>query len=358
MPTENGQINFAEIPSPSGPTRPRDITIKDIAAELGVSKSTVSRALAGDFKNVRKETCKKIVETAERMGYRRNEMAVNLRAKSSRVIGVVVPEILTPFSMSFISEVQKVLRNEGYGVTFAFSDENPEIERANLEMLNRARVDGILISSCNIFANRDIYEQFVRLRIPLVFFDRTIPDLPVSCVRSNDYLKSFFMVEELIYKKRRRIVHLEGPRHIHNSIERKKGWREALEKFGISYDSKYSIPCGVGIEDGERAIHDALERGLEFDGVFCFTETQALGAKRALQKRGVTIPQQVAVCCMSGTALSTLVYPQLTAVEQQVDKMGRIAAELLLEKIADPNSPDKTIVIDSRIVKRGSTEGS
>lgn len=335
--------------------RSRYITIKDIAASLGISKSTVSRALSGEAHNVCPETRRKVEAEAIRLGYRRNELAANLRSQSNHVVGIVVPEVLTPFSMSFITEVQKILLGAGYGVTIAVSDESPEIERANLEMLNRQRVDGILISTCHTSANRDVYENFLQRRIPLVFFDRTVPELNVSCVCSNDYLKSFFLVEDLIYAGCRRILHLEGPVHLQNSSERRKGWREALEKFRIDLGEEYSIPCGVGIDDGASAVERVMNEGPEFDSIFCFTETQALGAKRALQKLGCRIPEDVAICCMSGTVLSTLVYPQLTAAEQPVGEMAAIAADLLLEKIHDFSAPARSIVVDARIQRRGST---
>ncbi|MDE7119202.1 MAG: LacI family transcriptional regulator, partial [Muribaculaceae bacterium] len=332
-------------------------TIKDIANELGISKSTVSRALNGDTLNVSKHTRQLIMDTATRMGYRRNEMAVNLRSRSSHVVGIIVPEITTPFSMSFISAVQKQMRRQGYSVSIAFSDEKPAIERANLEMFNKTRVDGILISAAHNTANLDIYQTFLNQRIPLVFFDRTITDIPVPCVKSNDYIKSFFLVEHLIYSGKRKILHLAGPGHIQNAIDRRSGWRDALEKFNIPYSPHMSVTCGVKVADGAKAIEDALARGLEFDSVFCFTETQALGAKSCLQEHNFRIPDDIAICCMSGTELSTLVYPRITAVEQQVDEMARIASDLLMEKIRDFASPDRTIVINSNMVVRGSTAG-
>lgn len=333
----------------------RYVTIKDIAAELGISKSTVSRALNDDAHNVSSETMKKIQETAIRMGYRRNEMAVNLRAQSNHVIGISVPEMTTPFSMRFISAAQKHILQRGYRVAIAFSDESPEIEKLNLETFNKSRVDGILINPCHNSANLEIYNSFLNSRVPLVFFDRVIPDLDVSMVRSNDYIKSFFMVEHLIYNGQKRILHLEGPSYIQNAIDRSKGWRDALKKFNLPCGSEYIISGGVLFEDGIHAIEAVLEKGLEFDSVFCFTETQALGAKRALQERGYRIPDDVSICTMSGTVLSTLVYPQITAVEQQIEEMARIATELLWAKIEDFSSPSKSIVLDSKIIKRAST---
>ncbi len=337
----------------------RYVTIKDIAAALGISKSTVSRALHGDTSNVGKETLQKIVETARQMGYHRNEAAVNLRAKSNHVIGILVPEITTPFSMSYISEVQKLMNEKGYGVNIAFSNEDPEVEKSNLEIFANGRVDGIMVSSCHNTANLETYRSLLRRRIPLVFFDRVISEgISVPCVTSNDHIKSFFVVEHMIRKGCRRIVHLAGPDHIQNAVLRCKGYREAIAKFKIDYDPELVISSGVDVEDGARAIENFLLRGINFDGVFCFTETQALGAKRCLQEHNIVSPDDVAIATMSGTLLSTLVYPQITAAEQQVGEMARIASELLIEKINDFQSPDRTIIIDAKIVERNSTQKS
>lgn len=334
----------------------RYVTIKDIAKALGISKSTVSRALSGDERNVGKETARQIREKASEMGYHRNELAVNLRANSARVIGVVVPEITTPFSMSFIASLQHFLSEEGYRVNIAYSNENPQTEKENLEMFVAGRVDGLVVSTCHNKENLDYYRSLVARKFPLVFFDRTIPEINASMVRSNDYIKAFFMVEHLIRTGKRKIIHIAGPAYIQNSAERLRGYRDALEKFKIEYDSNLVIRTGVGVEDGAQAIERLLLSGRpDFDALFCFTETQALGAKRAVQEHGYSIPGDVAIACMSGTALSTLVYPQLTASEQRYDEMARETARLIINKIRDPQAEPETVIVNSTMAIRNST---
>lgn len=145
------------------------VTIKDIARELGISKSTVSRALSGDTGNVKAETLQKIMETAEQMGYHRNDLAVHLRQQSTHNIGIIIPEIITSFYMTFINEAQTILRNQGYKVMIAISNENPEQERENIQMMEQLRVDGILISVCDKEYNIDLYNKVIENGIPMVF---------------------------------------------------------------------------------------------------------------------------------------------------------------------------------------------
>ena len=173
-------------------------TIIDIAKELGISKSTVSRALRDDDYNVSKETKQKILEAAERLGYKRNELAVNLRKQSTRTIGIVVPEMITPFYMNFITRAQEILNKAGYRVTLAQSHEDVEAERLNLQMMEDYRVEGILISVCHDKKNHELYQSLLDKHIPLVFFDRTVADISAPKVQINDYIKAFFMVEYLI----------------------------------------------------------------------------------------------------------------------------------------------------------------
>lgn len=330
-------------------------TIIDIAQELGISKSTVSRALRGDDRNVNKETKKKILEIADRIGYKRNELAVNLRKQSTRTIGIVVPEMVTPFYMNFITYAQQLLNKQGYRVTLAQSHEDPEAERANLQMLEDYRVEGILISACHNRKNLDVYQQLIDRGIPLVFFDRTITDISVPKVRIDDYIKAFFMVEHLIRSGKKKIVHLAGPTYIENALERKRGYKDALEKFHISYNPEYVVDAGVNFIDGEKAVEELIRKQKSFDAIFCFTEMSALGAKCCLQKLHYSIPENVAVSCISGTDLCILVHPSLTTVEQPVKQMAEATSRLIMEKIENPAIPDETVILNAEMVIREST---
>lgn len=330
------------------------VTILDIARELGISKSTVSRALSGDTSNVKAATIEKILETARRMGYHRNELAVNLRKQSTHNIGIIIPEIITSFYMNFVNHVQSILRTEGYKVIISVSNESPEQERENIQMLEQIRVDGILMSVCNKDKNQDIYNKVIERGIPIVFFDRTLERKQASQVRMDDNIMSFFMVEALIDQGRKHIVHIPGPSYIRNGYDRLVGYREALEKHLIKYDSNYVLTPALSADEGAKVMEDFLQRHITFDAVFGFTETALLGAKTTLQKHGFRIPEDVALCCMSGTALSTLVHPTITAVEQPVEEMAKEACRLLLAHLQDANQPTEDIVLRGETIFRES----
>lgn len=333
----------------------KNVTIQEIAKELKLSPSTVSRALRKDYTNLSKETVQLVIETAKRMGYKRNEMAANLRRKRTGTIGIIVPESVNYFFMEFITHAQKMLRKNGYRVSFAQCNEDADEERTNLQMMLDHQVEGIILCACHNTKNIDVYKQLLEASIPLVFFDRTVDGIPVSRVKIDDYMRAFFMVEHLIRRGRKRIIHLAGPSYIQNTHERIRAYRDALEKFHLPF--RCIVESGVSMDTGEKSMEGFLRKEIPFDAVFCFTENAALGAKRSLQRNRIRIPDDVAICCVSGTDLSTLVHPTMTAIEQPVQLMAQKSVELMLEKLKNPDTPCREIVLESKMFIRESTGG-
>ncbi len=332
----------------------KHVTIKDIARQLSISVSTVSRALVDD-KNIRKETKEKVLETAKRLGYKPNPVATNLKYGHTNTVGVIVPEMVTPFASRVINGIQEVLYANGIKVIIAESGEDPEKEKENLRLMERFMVDGIIINLCSYKKNKEEYLRLQKAEMPMVFYDRIPYGLDVPQVIVDDYMKSFFLVEHLIRNGRKRIVHIQGPDDVYNSIERSKGYRDALSKFRIPFDDTMLINAGLTFEDGKNAADRLLEKDIPFDAVFAFTDTLAIGAMNRLREAGKKIPEEVAVASFSGTELSTIVYPKLTTVEPPLFQMGKNAAELILEKIKDPSSPNRSIVLNAEIRTRAST---
>lgn len=169
----------------------KHVTIKDIANDLVISVSTVSRALTGD-KNIRRETREKVLEAAKRLGYRPNLVATNLKYGRTSTIGVIVPEMVTPFSAKIVSGIQEVMYAHGIKVIVTDSNEDPDKELENLQLMQHFRVDGIIVSMCSYKKNHDEYLQLQQTEIPVVFYDRIPYGLDVSQVVVDDYIKAFF----------------------------------------------------------------------------------------------------------------------------------------------------------------------
>ncbi len=332
----------------------KHVTIKDIARHLSISVSTVSRALVDD-KNIRKETKEKVLKAAKELGYKPNPVATNLKYGHTNTVGVIVPEMVTPFVSRVMSGIQEVLYANGIKVIIAESGEDPEKEKENLRLMERFMVDGIIISPCSYKRNKEEFLRLQQAEMPMVFYDRIPHGLDVPQVIVDDYMKSFFLVEHLIRSGRRQIVHIQGPEEVYNAIERLRGYKDALEKFRIPYDEKRVLKTGMTFEDGRNVADELLKSGIPFDAVFAFTDTLAIGAMNRLRERGKKIPEEVAIASFSGTELSTIVYPELTTVEPPLFEMGKNAAQLILEKIKNPASPNRPVVLNAEIKLRAST---
>ena len=331
------------------------ITIKDLARHLLLSTSTISRALVND-KNIHPDTKKKVLDAAEKLGYRPNPTALNLKYGQSKNIGLVVPEMITPFAAKVLRGLQNVLYPLGYRIIITESDENHLIERKNLLLLEEFNVDGIIINLCHETHNQDLYQQIMDRGIPMVFFDR-IPgqSLDASKVMVNDNIKASLMIEHLIDTGRKRIAHIMGPSTIRNSAERAMGYKRIMTKYGIFDENLLIKTEGTTFDDGRNATEQLLNKKIEFDSIFAFTDTLAIGAMNYLLDRKVRIPEEVAIASFSGTELATIVHPQLTSVEQPLVQMGEVAATLILEKIKDSSAESKTVLLDAELIYRAST---
>ena len=331
----------------------KHVTIKDIARSLCISVSTVSRALTDD-KNIRKETREMVVEEAKRLGYKRNPVAMNLKMGRTNTIGVIVPEMHTPYASQVINGIQEVLYKKNQKVMIAESDEKPERELENLKMMEQFMVDGLIVSLCSYRKNIEMYQQLAADGMAIVFYDRIPYGLKMPQVVVDDNVDSYFMVEHLIRLGRKRIVYLQGPDDIYNAYQRGLGYREAMEKFRL-FDPSLIVKTGMTFKDGADAIDRLIYNKVEFDAVFAFTDTLAIGAQNRLHALGKRVPEDIFVASFSGTELSTIVSPQITTMEPPLEEMGRKAAELVMEKINNPETENKMIVLKTTMRCREST---
>lgn len=334
------------------------ITIKDIARELKISTSTVSRALADKW-DVNPDTRKAVMELAEKWNYRPNPISLSLKQQQSMLIGVVIPEFINSFFPEVIMGIESVLRPQGYQIVISQSNESYENELSNLKMLESKMVDAFLISVTKETKNVDYFNHLIDSCIPVVFFNRICPDLQASVVVIDDYKWAFLAVEHLIKEGRRRIVHLSGQQNLQLSKDRKQGYIDALKKHGIPVDESLIIPAGVMMEMGIMSAYKVLEMSVLPDAIFAVNDPIAIGAMKTLQKQGVRVPEDIAVVGFTESKMALIVEPNLTTIEQPTFEMGKAAAELLLEQIRNQNeekkSPFKRIVLDARLNVRESS---
>ncbi len=306
---------------------------------MGVSVSTVSRALSG-HPDISEETRKRIEALARELDYHPNTLAKSLQQKQSLVIGVVVPQVKHYFFASIMSGITDVAYQAGFTVMICQSNEDFEREKSNIDVLLSHRVAGLLIS---VSVTTKSCEHFNRLKqrgVPLVFFDRVCSEVDAPTVVVDDYDGAFRAGEYLVQKGYRRFGHLGGPEFLSICRLRFEGFRDAVVGLGHPLRDEWIIRGGLNEEDGVDSMSRLLEQGGERpDAVFCVTDPVAMGALVRLKQEGIAVPDRMAVMGFTDNPMAELIEPPLTTVRQPAYEIGRTAAELLIDQIANQSSP-------------------
>ncbi|WP_405295603.1 LacI family DNA-binding transcriptional regulator [Algibacter sp. Ld11] len=329
------------------------LTIKDIAQKLNVSVSTVSRAF-NDKYDIKKETRDLILKTAQDMGYRPNPIAKKLLQKRSFNIGIVVPEFVNSFFPEVIIGAQDILLEKGYQVLIMQSNNSWKTELKNVETLVDNMVDGLIISLTSESENLDYYKKLISTKMPMVFFNRIVDELPVSKVLFDDYKWALFATEHLIVQEYKDILHLTGNKSLSLTKNRIKGFEAAHKKYRLPMGS--IVHCGFTIEDGEKATLELIKQDKLPRAIFAANDALAIGAMQTLKKHGFKIPEDIAIAGFTESRLAEHTSPSITSVKQPTNDIGQTAAKLLLEQIEnDGLFVPQTIVLNGRLNIRESS---
>lgn len=334
--------------------RQSEPTIHDIARELKISASTVSRAL-NDNPRISLKTKEKIKAVADSLGYRPNTLASNLRNKKSNTIGIVVPLINRHFFSSVISGAEDVAFKAGYNVVISQSNDQAAKEIKIVQSMFSNRVDGLIISiamQTNTFEHLKIFKK---KNIPLVFFDRVIPEIITDKIVVDDFAGGFRVTQHLIDQGYKRIAHLAGTQNLMTYFDRKNGYIEALSKNGISYDESLVIVTSLTSEEGVTAVQQLMELPNPPDAIFCGNDTTALSVMIYLRDKGVRIPQDFGIVGFSNEPFSKVVSPSISTIAQPGFKMGQKAAELIIKEIETKERNPQTIVLPTELIVRESS---
>ncbi len=336
------------------------VTIKDIARELGISPSTVSRALK-DHPDISSKTKEAVNALAEKLNYQPNIVALNLRQKKTFTIGVIIPELVHFFFSTVISGIEDVAYQAGYSVILAQSNESYEREKTDIKALFNSRVDGLLMSISRETKNFDHIESVIAKGVPVVFYDRTFNTTICSNVLVDDYVGAKEAVNHLIDQGYQKIAFLEGSPGLIITADRKRGYMDALKEHGLEFKAAYIEECLTGsLEEGKRATKKLLAMPNPPDAIFTANDPLAVGAMQSIKEAGLRIPQDVGVVGFSNWSYGSLLEPSLTTVDQPGFEMGQEAARLLIRHIewADKDQGDpqpETRVLKTRLIVRDSS---
>ncbi len=310
----------------------KPVTIKDIAKELNISKTTVSRVLSG-VTTVNEQTRIAVLELAKKLEYKKNIFASTLVTHKTNTIGIIVPEFFSSYFPKVITGVQAIATKAGYNTIIAQSNEKYETEVANAEVMMANQVEGLIISLTKETTNFDHLTVFQRKEIPIVFFNRVCEDIQAPKVVVDDYDSSFRAVEHLILTGKTRIAHLGGPDNLAISRRRLNGYLAALRKYHIPLDEQIIIPYDLRIENVHTHVNHLLDLPNPPNALFAINDPTAIEAIQIIKARGMKIPEDFAVVGFSNDPISALMEPSLTTISQPMVKIGETAAELLFNLI-------------------------
>jgi LacI family transcriptional regulator len=305
-------------------------SITDLAQQLNVSVSTVSRALNG-HSAISEATIKRVTALAKELGYQPNHLAAGLRRGRSSLLGVVVPHIDGNFFSQVVKGIEAAASKAGYHVLICQSNEDVAHERENLETLMNAQVEGIMVSLSRTTREFQHFEKVRQRDIPLVFFDRILAGHQVNAVVIDDRAGGYQATRHLLEQGYRRIAHLGGPQHLNIYKLRRQGYEDALREYGIPIEEELVIFGSMDMEDGRTGIKQLLALPQPPDAVFSGSDFSAAGALQVLHERGLRVPQDIGLVGFSNELFSRLMVPMLTSIDQHCELMGRSATRLLLQ---------------------------
>lgn len=333
------------------------LSLKELAKQLGVSVSTVSKALR-DSHEIGPETKQRVRQKALETGYSANPYAGHLHSHKSQTVAVIVPELTNNFFIQAIAGAETAARADDYHVLIYVTHEDAALEERTLHHLRNGRVDGVLMSVAATTKNADHIRELMRFEIPVVFFDRVCPEIETAKITTDDFDSSFKAAEHLIQSGSHDLAYLSLSENLSIDNRRKQGYVEALRKHGLPVKEERVVNC-----NDEKTNHQKIKQlvcgGSPPDGVFASVEKLALATYQICQEAGILIPDTLKVICFSNLRTAPLLHPPLTTVSQPAFEMGKQAAAVLLKQLKKKRTavPNENIVLKSTLVIRGSTRG-
>lgn len=335
------------------------ITIKDLATQLDISISTVSRALQ-DNPEISQKTRETVQALAKKLGYRPNPIAVALKTHKSYTIGVIVPQIVNTFFATVVKKIEEIADKYGYNVLVASSNESFEKERKNIDVFLANRTDGIILSITRATTTYDHIRDIQNQGVPLVLFDRTTKELDAYSVIADDADAANKIVQHLIHGGAKRIALITGPEHLSIGKNRMKGYLKAMTTNKLEINPDYIIRCDdFSVNAAKEATRALLNRKELPDAIFGIDDEMAIGAIEAIKEKKLRIPEDIAVFGFSNTKRSRYMNPSISTVNQFPEKIGEKAAEMLFEQILNKkHSHTREEVVNCELIIRESSDRS
>jgi LacI family transcriptional regulator len=337
------------------------VTIYDLAKELNVSPSTISRALKG-HSSISQDKIKLINKLAKKRNYIPNDIAANLRQAKSNNIGVITTWLNRYFHSQIISGVEEEVSNKGMNVIIMQSHDRYLDEVENAKAMMNSRVSGLIVSLAMETKNYSHFEPFLRNQIPVVFADRVPPE-SFKChkVQIDNIKAAYVATKHLIDQGAQRIAHLSGQHHRENYRERIQGYTNALKDAGLKTDKKLIYELNIkSVEEAVSAADELLSSKNPPDAIFCTNDNMAVGIIQYCKSKGIKVPEDVMIKGFNDDPISTIIAPSLTSTYNPGIEIGRESARLLIEQLTHKGKSKefKNILLETELRIRESTNRS
>jgi len=334
--------------------RSREVTIYDIAKELNLSASTVSRSLKGN-KVITKATRDKVSACAERLGYRSNAFARNLRKQKTFTIGAIIPRLDSSFMSTCLAGIEEVANSKGYNLIISQSHESVKKEAENAKTMFDNRVDGVIVSLTVQDSDLSYFNRFKDKNVPIVFFDRVPEDTDNVCFVVDNYNAAYNVARHFIDQGCCRLAHLTMNSKSNVYVDRLNGFKQAANDTGCDFSVFYINE--MNIDSGREGAKQILAMDHLPDGIFVSNDMAAVGCMLELKANGIEIPSQVAVVGFNDDPVSKIVEPQLSTVSYPGREAGILAAKCLISLLDrdQEHKFDNNVVLNSELKIRGSS---
>lgn len=329
-------------------------TIHDIADRAGVSKSTVSRVVSKRG-YVKKDTKAKINRVIEELDYTPNYIARGMRTNKSSTIGLFVPDFSNPFYSELFKGIEEITRTAGYINLVCHTARDSEAEIYYIKELLKRQIDGIIFCTYHKDpGNLEYFREIARMK-PIVFMDPVFDGESFSYVVSDGFSGVKKAVTHLVGKKCERIAYIKGPNVHAVTKKRYQGYLEGIKEAGFEVNRRYIFDGDYSHDSGREAVRHFLGLSDRPDAIISATDVMAIGALKELNSNSIEVPKEMKVVGFDNIPLSEMMQPSLSTIAQPINELGRNAAELLLRKIKNPETPNQQIVMQCTLLEREST---
>ena len=331
------------------------VTIRDVARVAKVHPGTVSRALNEETRAlVNPETAERVMQAAEALGYRPNRIARGLKTSRSHTIGVLIPDITNPLFPPILRGIEDRLGEAGYTSLIVNTDNDAERERIHLEAMRARRVDGFISATARL--DRELLVELAEAETPLVLVNRSLEDGSVPAVTVNDRQGIALAVEHVVSLGHQQIGHVAGPQNLSTGHRRHLGFVEAMRAAGLEAPPEHvRFAAFFTEEEGAWACAELLDGAPELTAIVAANDLLAIGCYGTLEERELTCPTDVSIVGFNDMPFVDRLRPPLTSVRIPQREIGKVAADLLLERLSGGDETDTEILLEPALIVRGST---